>query len=64
MAEAPPTNQYEPKAVFQGISGEEALRSIAISLKRIANVMEQTTAYGETGVSALEGIANRMSQNR
>lgn len=40
-----PTDKFEPEAVFEGISGEEALRSIAISLKRIADVMETGIAY-------------------
>lgn len=61
MAEAPPTNQYEAEAVFQGISGEEALRSIAISLKRIADALELSNDWGEVGVQDIAGALSRAS---
>ena len=41
-----------------------ALASIAISLKRIADVMERTNEYGERGAEAISGALLRGLRDR
>lgn len=55
------TDRLEPDVVypFYGVGQEDAVISAAISLKRIADALNEPNAWGEVGTAAIAGAILR-----